>query len=104
MIQPTYDLILVEIEPDGETMRGGIIVSRKPEEDQVAQGTVIRCGPGRKKDKFDPDTDPEGPYIPMPVKEGDQVLVAKASGLSIHVDGKKMKLMPVTQVLGIVVE
>ena len=97
MISPLSDMILVLPDPDSEpgTTPGGIVLP-KVQEQQIATATVVRVGPGR--------VDTNGDLVPMPVSEGDKILLARASGLSIYVDGKLHKMMPASQVLAVVAE
>jgi len=97
MIRPLYDVILVLPDFDtGESTTPGGIVVPKPLEQQIGTATVIRCGPGR--------VDTNGVLVPMPVAEGDKVLLARASGLSVYIDGKLHKMTTAGQILGVVTE
>ena len=95
MIKPTGEMILVlpDAESEPGTTPAGLHLP-KNQEQQIAQAVVIRAGEGRIRE--------DGSVVSMIVKEGDKVLVSRASGLSIYVDGKLHKLMPGNQVLAIV--
>jgi chaperonin GroES len=77
-IEPLGDRILVKALPEGEVVRGGIILPDTAKE-KPQEGEVVAVGPGRMTD--------DGKRIPLDIKAGDRVIYAKYGGTEIK-DGK----------------
>ena len=66
-VRPLQDRVLVELEPEKGTSRGGIILTGH---DPVRTAKVLRVGPGKQyKDR----------YLPTEVKEGERVAFLQAA-------------------------
>ncbi len=77
-IEPLGDRILVKALPEGEVVRGGIILPDTAKE-KPQEGEVVAVGPGRMTD--------DGKRIPLDIKAGDRVIYAKYGGTEIK-EGK----------------
>ena len=91
MIQPILDRILVEVLPNPETTRGGIIIPAMAAEKPL-RGIVRKSGPGRL-------TTYNGVHIPNSLQPGDYIVFSKYAGFLIHEDGKEYKMMNENDVL-----
>jgi chaperonin GroES len=74
-----------------EKTSGGILLpdtaKQKPQ-----QGKVIAVGPGRMRDN--------GDRTPLAVKVGDTVLFGKYSGSDVEVEGRELKILRESDILG----
>ncbi len=88
---PLHDRVLVKrIEGDDKT-KGGLIIPDSAKE-KPAEGEVIACGPGARKDS--------GELIEMSVKAGDRILFGKWSGTEVTLDGQELLIMKESDILG----
>ncbi|CAG9461926.1 unnamed protein product [Pedinophyceae sp. YPF-701] len=69
---PLLDRVLVEKVAAPTKSAGGVLL---PETKKVNEGTVVAVGPGR--------TTTSGELVPMPVKEGDKVMLPEFGGQPI---------------------
>lgn len=94
-VQPLQDRVLVQRKEVETKTPGGIIVpennSEKPQE-----GTVVSVGPGTRTDK--------GEWMPLTIKEGDQVLFGKFSGTEVKIDDKEFLILTESDLLGTIVQ
>jgi len=91
-VKPLRDRVLVEPVEEKEIKQGGIIVPDTAKE-KPTEGIVRRVGPGKLDD--------DGRRIPMEVKEGDRVLIAKYGGTEIRVEDKEYKILSSEDVLAL---
>ena len=92
-IRPLGDKIVIRIIEDAEQTSGGIFIPDSAKE-KSQKGEVIAVGEGKVNDKGDRD--------PMDVKVGEIVLFAKYAGTDVKVDKQELKIMSVSDVLGII--
>jgi chaperonin GroES len=92
-LKPLADRVLAERIEESETLKGGIILpdSAKKKQESVK---VVAVGPGAK--------DKSGNLIPMPVKEGDTVLMEKYSGQEVTLDGTEYVIVRASEIIAIV--
>jgi chaperonin GroES len=91
--KPLHDRVLVRrVESDDKT-KGGLIIPDTAKE-KPAEGEVISCGEGARKDS--------GELIEMAVKPGDRVLFGKWSGTEVTIDGEELLIMKEGDILGII--
>jgi chaperonin GroES len=91
--KPLHDRVLVRrVESDDKT-KGGLIIPDTAKE-KPAEGEVISCGEGARKDS--------GELIEMSVKPGDRVLFGKWSGTEVTIDGEELLIMKEGDILGII--
>jgi chaperonin GroES len=94
-LRPLDDRIVVEPLEAEEKTPGGILLpdtaKQKPQ-----RGKVLAVGPGKLRDN--------GERLALAVKVGDQVLYGKYSGNEVEVDGKELKILRESDVLGKIVE
>jgi chaperonin GroES len=91
--KPLHDRVLVRrVESDDKT-KGGLIIPDTAKE-KPAEGEVIACGEGARKDS--------GELIEMAVKPGDRVLFGKWSGTEVTIDGEELLIMKEGDILGII--
>lgn len=92
-IKPLADKVVTRLTEAEETTKSGIILTAAAKEKpQVAE--VIAVGPGAY--------DKNGNLIPMTVKVGDKVLVAKYSGTDVKLDGEEYSIVSLSDILAIV--
>lgn len=70
-IEPTFDRVLVKVDPVSETSAGGLVLPESAKEKPSA-GTVVRAGPGKE--------DEDGEFKPISVAQGDRVMYFKYAG------------------------
>lgn len=94
-LRPLDDRIVVEPLEAEEKTAGGILLpdtaKQKPQ-----RGKVLAVGPGKLRDN--------GERLALSVKVGDHVLFGKYSGNEVEVDGKELKILRESDVLGKIVE
>ena len=91
--KPLADNVVIKACEAEETTKSGIILTAAAKEKpQVAE--VIAVGPGAY--------DKNGNLIPMTVKVGDKVLVAKYSGTEVKLDGEEYSIVALADILAIV--
>ncbi|MCH9634599.1 MAG: 10 kDa chaperonin [Chlamydiae bacterium] len=92
-VKPLADRVLVKHQEPEATLKGGIILpdsaKKKPE-----TAVVIAVGPGAQ--------DKEGKLLPLPVKEGDVVLLDKYAGQQIELDGEEYQILKSDDIIAIV--
>lgn len=92
-IRPLADKVVTRLTEAEETTKSGIILTAAAKEKpQVAE--VIAVGPGAY--------DKNGNLIPMTVKVGDKVLVAKYSGTEVKLEGEDYSIVALSDILAIV--
>ncbi len=91
-IKPLADRVVIKMLEAEETTKSGIILtSAAQEKPQVAE--VVAVGPGRTED---------GKVIPMEVKLGDKVLIAKYAGTEVKLEGEEYTILKESDILAIV--
>ena len=91
--KPLHDRVLVRRVESDEKTKGGLIIPDSAKE-KPAEGEVIACGEGARKDS--------GELIDMSVKPGDRVLFGKWSGTEVQLDGEELLIMKESDILGII--
>ena len=91
--KPLHDRVLVKRVESDEKTKGGLIIPDSAKE-KPAEGEVISCGPGARKDS--------GELIEMSVKAGDRILFGKWSGTEVTLDGQELLIMKESDILGII--
>lgn len=90
-LRPLDDRVVVEALEAQDKTAGGILLpdtaKQKPQ-----QGKIIAVGPGRLRDSGDRAT--------LAVKVGDIVLFGKYSGSDVEVDGRELKILRESDILG----
>ncbi len=94
-IMPLHDRILVKRVGEEEKTKGGIIIPDSAKEKPM-QGKVIAVGKG--------EVSKDGKLIPLEVKRGDKVLLAKYAGTEIKIEGKDHLIVHENDILGIIKE
>lgn len=92
-LQPLGNRILVRRLEVEQKLKGGIILPDSAKKKQE-QAEVIATGPGKK--------DKSGNLIPMPVKNGDVVLIEKYSGQEITLDEQEYVIVRADDLIAIV--
>jgi len=90
---PLHDRVLVRRIDGEEKTKGGLIIPDNAKE-KPAEGEIIACGPGARKDT--------GELIEMSVKPGDHVLFGKWSGTEVMIDNEELMIMKESDILGII--
>ncbi|MEA2624861.1 MAG: chaperonin GroES [Candidatus Binatota bacterium] len=91
-VRPLHDRLIVKRSEEEEKTKGGIIIPDTAKE-KPQQAKVVAVGPGRRDD---------GKVIPLDVKAGDTVLIAKYAGTEIKLDGEEHLILREDEVLGVV--
>ena len=91
-LKPLHDRVLVRRLEGDEKTSGGLIIPDSAKE-KPAEGVVIACGEGARKDS--------GDLIAMAVSNGDKILFGKWSGTEVTVDGEELLIMKESDILGV---
>jgi chaperonin GroES len=91
-LKPLHDRVLVRRLEGDEKTSGGLIIPDSAKE-KPAEGVVIACGEGARKDS--------GELIAMAVGNGDKILFGKWSGTEVTVDGEELLIMKESDILGV---
>ncbi len=92
-IRPLGDKIVIRVIEDAEQTSGGIFIPDSAKE-KSQKGEVIAVGEGKFNEKSERE--------PMDVKVGETVLFAKYAGTDVKVGNENLKIMSVTDVLGVI--
>ena len=92
-LTPLQDRVLIRRTEIEETTSGGIIIPESAKE-KPAEGTVVACGKGLRKDN--------GDLVALSVSTGDTILFGKWSGTEVNVDGEDLLIVKESDILGIV--
>ena len=84
-------VVLKNVEAEETTKAGIILPGSAQEKPEIAQ--VIEVGPGEVKD---------GVLVPMTVKVGDKVIVAKYAGTQVKLEGETYNIVREDEILAIV--
>ena len=87
------DRVLVKRLPEATVTPGGIIIPESYQEKPMS-GTVVSVGSGKLMDN--------GVRTPLDVKEGDEVLFSKYTGLDIKIKGEDFLIISEGDILGVV--
>ena len=90
-LRPLLNRVLVQKPPATNITKGGIILKK---EEEVAWGTVVAVGPGRK--------DESGNLIPVSLKVGDMVLLPAYGGTTVKLsDDKELNIYRDEEIVGL---
>lgn len=92
-IKPLGDKVVIRVIEEAEQTSGGIFIPDSAKE-KSQKGEIIAVGAGKTNDK--------GEREPMDVKTGDVVLFAKYAGTDVKVGKEELKIMSVSDILGII--
>ncbi len=92
-IRPLGDRVVVEPQNAEVKTAGGIVLPDTAQEKPL-MGKVVAVGNGKTLDN--------GNVVEMSVKKGDVVVYGTYSGSDIKVDGKELKILHESEILGIV--
>ena len=92
-IRPLGDKIVIKVIEDAEQTSGGIFIPDSAKE-KSQRGEVVAVGSGKTNDKGEKD--------PMEVKVGEIVLFAKCAGTDVKVADETLKILSVSDVLGVI--
>ena len=92
-IRPLGDKIVIKVIEDAEQTSGGIFIPDSAKE-KSQKGKVIAVGEGKLNEKSERE--------PMDVKVGEVVLFAKYAGTDVKVGDENLKIMSVSDVLGVI--
>lgn len=92
-IKPLSNRVLVKRLDSEDSVKGGIILPDSAKKKQET-AMVIAVGPGSK--------DKDGKTLPMPVKEGDVVLMDKYAGQELELDGEEYHILRADDIIAIV--
>ncbi len=92
-LKPLGSRVLAKRCEADEQLKGGIILPDSAKQKQET-ATVVACGPGGK--------DKSGNDVPMPVKEGDTILMDKYSGQEVTIDDEEYIIVRAEDIVAIV--
>ncbi len=92
-IRPLGDKIVIKVIEDAEQTSGGIFIPDSAKE-KSQKGKVIAVGEGKLNEKSERE--------PMDVKVGEVVLFAKYAGTDVKVGDETLKILSVSDVLGVI--
>ena len=92
-IKPLGDRVVLKVIEDAEQTSGGIFIPDSAKE-KSQKGEVVAVGEGKVNEK--------GEREPMDVKVGEIVLFAKYAGTDVKVSDETLKIMSVSDVLGVI--
>ena len=95
ILMPLADRVVAKRLESEETVKGGIIIPDSAKKKQE-MAKVISVGPGKVTE--------ENKSIPMPVKEGDIILMDKYSGQEITVDDEEFIIVKADDIIALVKE
>jgi chaperonin GroES len=95
IIMPLADRVIAKRLESEETVKGGIIIPDSAKKKQE-MAKVISVGPGKVSQ--------ENKIIPMPVKEGDIILMDKYSGQEINIDDEEFIIVKADDIIALVKE
>lgn len=84
-MMPLGDRVIVAPDTGDEVTPGGVIIPEMAR-GRSETGTVVAVGPGAKNEK-------SGEYMPLQVKEGDEVYFTKYGGTEISSQGEDLLLL-----------
>jgi chaperonin GroES len=85
--KPTYNKVVVKLDPEKEKTIGGIIIPPTSIERKTNKATVVATGPGRIIES-------SGVISPCCVKPGDKVLITAFSGAPISINEEMYTILP----------
>jgi len=91
-LQPLEDRVVVKLMEQEEKTSSGIVLPDTAKE-KPSKASVVAVGPGKY--------DESGNLLPMPVKKGDVVVIAKYSGTELKLDGEEYLVMRASDLIGI---
>lgn len=92
-VRPLYDKILLKRLEEKEEMKGGIIIPDTARE-KPQEAKVVAVGDGRILKN--------GKKLPVEVKAGDKVLMAKYGGTEVKIDNDEYLIVSEEDILGII--
>lgn len=92
-LRPLGNRVLVQRVEQEETLKGGILLPESAKKKQEL-ALVLSVGNGK--------TTPEGKTLPMPVKNGDKVLMDKYSGQEVTVDNEEYVVLRSDDIIAII--
>ena len=93
-VRPLYDKILVKRAEEKEEAKGGIIIPDTAKE-KSQEAEVVAVGQGRILKT--------GSKLPLEVKVGDRVVLAKYGGTEVKIDNTEYLILSEEDVLGIMI-
>lgn len=94
-VEPLYDRVLVQQDPEKETIGAGLLVAAEEHREKPLQGTVVAVGCGRLMDS--------GSVVPPRVAVGDRVIFGRFNGVDLPEDllGKNLKIMREDEIMAV---
>lgn len=100
------DKILVKPAADQQQTRSGLYLPPTvAEKEDIQKGTAVKVGPGFPIPAATDDDEPwkekkeDVKYVPLQVRENDQVLFLRRNGYEVEVDGENYVIIPQSAVL-----
>ena len=94
-ITPLHDRVVVQRLDEETKTAGGIIIPDSAQE-KSSRAKVVAVGKGARKE--------DGSVVPLDVKAGDVVLLAKWGGTELKINGQEYIIVKESDILGIVNE
>lgn len=100
------DKVLVRPSDGGQQTRSGLYLPPTvTEKEDIQSGLVMKVGPGFPIPAIQDNDEPwkekkeEVKYVPLQVKEEDQVLFLRRNGFDVEIDGEKYVIIPQSAIL-----
>lgn len=93
MLKPLGNRVLAKRLEQEDTVKGGIIIPETAKQKQEVM-EVIAIGEGKKTE--------EGKTLPMPVKEGEKILIDKYSGQDVTLDDEEYTILKADDIIAII--
>ena len=90
MLKPMADKVVVKVQGDEESKRGGIIIPSAGDKNSVKRGTVVAVGPGKTEN---------GQLVGMNVKLGDKVVFNMYAGNEVFYDEEDYLILSESDIL-----
>jgi chaperonin GroES len=91
-IRPLQDKVLIKPSNPEEVTKGGIIIPGNAKE-KPTRGEVLAVGEGRIL--------PNGILVPPDVKPGNVVIYGQYAGTEVDLDGEKLRVVSLDDILGV---
>lgn len=92
MLRPLGMNVLIHRDQAEETVTDSGLVIPMSVQERPQTALVVSAGKGEQG---------MGAFIPMPVKEGDKILIGKYSGVDIEVGNRMLTIIQATDILGV---
>jgi chaperonin GroES len=105
------DKVLIRPTESSQQTRSGLYLPPTVEEkEEISKGIIVKVGPGYPMPTSQDEDEPwkekkeEVRYVPLQVKENDQVLYLKRNAFDVEIEGEKFVIIPQSAILMLIRE